>query len=186
MALYDHPQAGTRTGSQTHWEIDPEHTTVTFTIGKSRLHRVRGQFRRVRGSAVAYGDPHDESGGYSSATIEAEIDAASVDTGITIRDWHIRTAQFLKVKRFPTLTFQSARVEDLGQDRLRVSGELMIRGIARRVAFDATVEQRDSERAQITASTVLDRRDFKIGPKPMGLLVGNDLAVQVELVLLAR
>jgi len=192
MALHD-----VSTGTQTHWEIDPENTTVEFSVGKSRLLRVRGQFRRVRGSAVAYGDPHDNTqrvtqafggvpGGYSNATIEVEIDAASIDTGFKMRDWHLRTTEFLKVKRFPTLTFQSARVEDLGQDRLRVFGELTIRGITRKVALEATVEHRDSERAQITASTVLDRRDFKIGPKPMGLLVGNDMAVHAALVLRAR
>jgi polyisoprenoid-binding protein YceI len=180
MALHNHPQAGTRTTPQTHWEIDPENTTVEFTIGKSRLNRVRGQFHHVHGSAVELDDQPN------SATIEVEIDAASVDTGIRMRDWHLRTAQFLKIKRFHTISFRSACVQELGQDRLQVFGELTIRGIVRKVTLDATVEHRDSERIQITASTVLDRRDFKIGPKPMGLMVGNDIAIQVALVLHAQ
>lgn len=185
MALHDHPQTGTLTAPQTHWEVDPENTTVEFAIGTSRLYRVRGRFRRVRGSVVEDGNPQDESGGHTSATIEVEIDAASIDTNFKIRDWHLRTAQFLKVKRFPTISLGSARTEELGQDRFRVSGELSIRGVTRQIALDATVEHRDGQRIQIIASTVLDRRDFKIGPKPVGLVVGNDVAVQIALALRA-
>jgi polyisoprenoid-binding protein YceI len=175
MALHD--ISSTR---QTHWEIDPERTIVEFTVGKSRLHRVRGGFGRVRGSAVTFGD------GTGDAAIGVEIDTASIDTGFKVRDWHLRTGEFLGARRFPTISFESTRVEDLGQDGLRIVGELTIRGITRQIALDAAVEERDGERARVTAHTVLDRRDFKIGPKPMGLVVGNDVAVQIALALRAR
>ncbi len=168
------------TGTQTHWEIDPENTSVEFTIGRFPILRVRGHFVRVRGSAVA----HAYSPAY--ATIEVEIDAASIDTGIKMRDAHLRTAGFLDVERFPTITFRSTRVEDLGQDRLRVFGQLTIHGMTRQVVLDATVEHRDSEHAKITATTVLDRRDLTIGPKAMGLMVGNDVAAQITLELRAQ
>jgi polyisoprenoid-binding protein YceI len=162
------------------WEIDSENTTIEFAIGKSPLQRVRGRFRGVRGSVLTAGDK------VGDATIHVEIDATSIDTRFKLRDWHLRTGEFLGTRRFPTITFESSHVEDLGQDRLRVVGDLTIRGITRQIALDATVERRDGERARVTARTVLDRRDFKIGPKPMGLVVGNDWKVQIALELHAR
>jgi polyisoprenoid-binding protein YceI len=159
------------------WEIDSENTTIEFAIGKSPLQRVRGRFRGVRGSVLTAGDK------VGDATIHVEIDATSIDTRFKLRDWHLRTGQFLAVKRFPTITFSSTRVEERGQDELRVFGNLTIRGITRQIALDATVVQRDAESARVTAQTVFDHRDFMIGPKLMGLVVGNDVAVEITLVL---
>ncbi len=162
---------------QTQWEIDPDNTTVEFSIGRSVLHRVHGRFRDVRGSAVAPG------GGLNGAAIEAEVDATSIDTGITVRDRHLHNSRFLHTQRFSTLSFRSTSVEDLGQDQLRVLGGLTIRGITHDVTFTATIEQRATESVRIAASTVFDRRDFKLGPRLMGLIVGNDITVRAGLVL---
>lgn len=172
MALHDITST-----PQIRWEIDPENTNVEFAIGKSRLHRVRGRFPDIHGSVVTRGDTP------SDAMIQVDIDAASIDTRLKVRDRHLRGGRFLSVKRFPTISFVSTRVQDRGTDGLRVVGELTIRGITRDIALDATVDQRDGESARITASTVLDSRDFKIGPKAMGLVVGNDVAVRIVLVL---
>lgn len=180
MALHNHPQAGARIATQTHWEIDPENTSVQFIIGKIPGFKVGGRFGRVRGSTVT----HDGSPAQSS--IDVKIDAASIDTGIKVRDVHLRTAGFLDVKHFPSIVFRSTRIEDLGRDRFHISGDLTIRGLTRQVVLDATVDVRDLEQAKVSATTVLDRRDFKIGPKPMGLMVGNDVVVQVALALHAH
>jgi polyisoprenoid-binding protein YceI len=165
---------------QTYWEIDPENTSIEFAIGKSFLHRVRGRFHGVRGSVVTRGDQIDD------ATIEVEIDAASIGTRLKVRDRHLREDRFLGVERFPTISFVSTRVEEHGPDQFRVFGELTIRGIPRQIVLDARVEQRDAEGGTIAAHAVLDRRDFQIGPKPMGLVVGNAVAVQIALTLRAR
>jgi polyisoprenoid-binding protein YceI len=165
---------------QTHWEIDPENTSIEFAIGKSHLHRVRGRFHGVRGSVAGFGERADD------VMIQVEIDAASIDTRVQLRDWHLRTGQFLAVKRFPTISFASIRVEDRVQQGLRVFGDLTIRGITQPIALDAAVDQRDDASARITAHTLLDRRAFKIGPRAMGLVVGNEVPVQIALALRAR
>jgi polyisoprenoid-binding protein YceI len=165
---------------KTLWEIDPENTTIEFAIGKPSIHRVRGQFNGVRGWAVAFGETADD------ALIQVEIDAASIDTRLGLRDWHLRTGQFLGVERFPTISFTGTGVEDRGQNGIRVFGDLTIRGITRPISLDAAVERHTRDRARITAHTVLDHRDFKIGPKGMGLVVGNAVAVQLDLTLRVR
>ena len=175
MALHDISST-----AQTHWEIDPQNTSIEFEIGKSFLHRVKGRFHAVNGSVEAFGNRAND------AMIRVEIDAASIDTRFKLRDRHLHTGQFLGVNRFPTISFAGTRVEDRGQDGIRVSGDLTIRGITRQIVLDATVEQRDVESARIAAHTILDRRDFKIGPKAMGLVVGNEVDVRIALALHAR
>jgi polyisoprenoid-binding protein YceI len=92
---------------------------------------------------------------------------------------------FLDVKRFPTISFVSGQVDDLGQGRLRVTGALTLRGITRIIALDAIVKRETSERTEIAARTTLDPRDFKVGPRAMGLVVGNEVAIRIGLVLRA-
>ncbi len=162
---------------RTHWEIDPARTSIEFVIGATPLHRVRGRFHGVRGSVVTTGDRA------SGATAQIEIDAGSIDTGLKIRDAHLRTGQFLDVDRFPTISFTSMQIEDRGWDGLGVTGELTIRGISRQVALEARIEERDGNSARIIARTTLDRRDFKLGPWAMGLTTGNEATVQITLAL---
>jgi polyisoprenoid-binding protein YceI len=165
---------------QTYWEVDPENTSVEFVIGWSPLHRVHGRFHGVHGSVFTTGDTA------ADAMIQIDIDAASIDTGLPIRDRHLQYDLFLAPERFPTISFVSTDVVDEGNGRLRVSGELTLRGLTREVVLDATVEQRDADRARIKAHTVLDRRDFKMGPPTMGLMAGNKTDVRIELALRAR
>lgn len=162
---------------ETRWEIDPEDSRIEFSIGKSPLHRVRGRFQGVHGSVVSTADA------LGNARAEIEIDAASIDTRFRMRDWHLRTGQFLNAKRFPTISFVSTHADELGQNTLRVTGDLTIRGITRRVAIDATIVRRDDKSAHIAAETTVNVRDFRIGPRAMGLVVGNAVTVQITLTL---
>ncbi len=162
-------------GSRTRWELDPANTTVGFSVKKFRLITVRGQFRRVMGSIELPG------AALTDAVVDIEIDAASIDTGMEKRDAHLRTADFLDVQRCPTIAFRSTHVEELSEDRLRIHGYLTIRGLTREVALDATLVSRDLDRADIMATTTLDRRDFGLTWNFLGLMVGD--AVEVEIAL---
>lgn len=175
MALHDISAT-----SETEWEIDPEDSRIEFSIGKSPLHRVRGRFHGVHGWVVSAADA------LGNAHAEIEIDAGSIDTHFSVRDWHLRTGQFLNAKRFPTISFVSTHADELGRNTLLVTGDLTIRGITRHVAIDATIVRRDDKSAHITAETSVNVRDFSIGPKAMGLVVGNAVTVQITLTLRNR
>ena len=64
------------------------------------------------------------------------IEAASVNTRNEGRDKHIRTADFFDVENHPTITFRSKRVEKAGEGRLRVVGDLTLRGVTKEVVLD--------------------------------------------------
>src|SRR3712207_6041503 len=122
-----------RAGECTVWEIDPKHTLVEFGVKHMMFTTVKGRFTGVRGT-INCADEADAS----RASVEAEIDAASVNTGEEQRDAHLRSAEFLEAERYRTMSFKSTRVERMDTERLRLIGDLTIRGVTREVVLEAT------------------------------------------------
>ncbi len=87
------------------WEIDPAHTSVQFAVRHLMISTVRGAFGKVSGTARI--DTQD----ITKSSVEATIDAASINTNNEKRDAHLRNADFLDVEKHPTITFTSKRVE---------------------------------------------------------------------------
>src|SRR5262245_13607346 len=90
------------------YRIQPEATEVTFNA-TSRFMNAEGRFHRISGEVTV--DPKD----LGSARISLSIEAASIDTGIGMRDSHLRSEDFFDVKKFPAITFESQRVEGSGR-----------------------------------------------------------------------
>src|SRR5712692_1378894 len=83
------------------WQIDPAHTSIEFSVRHMMVSNVRGHFGKVSGSITSKGKDPD------SVKIQAKIDASSIDTGIEKRDKHLKSADFLDVEQFPSITFES-------------------------------------------------------------------------------
>ena len=174
-----------QTGTTT-WQIDPNHSLVEFSAKHMMITTVKGRFGKVAGSIVVDERNPDRS------RVEAEIEAATIDTRADQRDQHLRSADFLDVERFPSLTFRSRRVEGTSKnpgDEFRVIGDLTIRGTTREVTLDAVYEGTGKdpwggERVSFSATTKLDRRDFGLtwnqALETGGLLVGNDIKISIE------
>jgi polyisoprenoid-binding protein YceI len=173
-----------RAGQCTVWEIDPKHTLVEFGVKHMMFTTVKGRFTGVRGT-INCADEADAS----SASVEAEIDAASVNTADEQRDAHLRSDEFLDAERYPTLTFKSTAVERVDKERLRVIGDLTIRGVTREVALDTSFNGTGKnpygkEVAGFTAETTINRKDFGLtwnaALESGGLLVGDKLEILIE------
>ena len=141
------------------YEVDPAHTQVLFKVRHMGISTVTGRFNRFA-ATFAY-DPADPAASWLTAT----IDAASIDTENERRDNHLRSADFFAADSYPTLTFQSTRVEPAGEGRLEVKGNLSIRGVTRPVVLDvalegATVGQGGRPMTGWTAETTIDRTEY--------------------------
>ncbi len=163
------------------WRLDPEHTSLEFRVKHMGLARVRGVFRVFEGALSA--GPHGELSGW------AAIDAASLETGVAARDDHLRSPDFFAVSEHPRITFETTAVEYAGGERLRIAGELTIRGTTRAIELEGellgTVREEDGGlRLGIEATGVLDRRDFGLTWNTAvdggGLLVGNRVDLRLE------
>jgi polyisoprenoid-binding protein YceI len=171
-------------GKRTIWEIDAKHSLVEFAVKHLMLTTVGGRFTRLRGTIVC-----EDEADPSRASVEAEIDVASIDTGDPERDAHLRAPDFLDVEKYPTITFKSTRIERVTQDELCVIGDLTIRGVTREVVLDTTYNGRGmnpwgQEVAGFTAEAQINRNEFgltwNVALEAGGLLVGDKLNVLIE------
>ncbi len=101
------------------WEIEPTHSSIAFTARHIGLARIHGRFNAFAG-AVRIADDMDHS------AMHVVIDAASIDTNVRMRDDHLRSADFLDVRRFPTLEFYSDKFTHRGGNRWAVTGALSL------------------------------------------------------------
>jgi polyisoprenoid-binding protein YceI len=110
------------------WTLDGLHSSVSFAVRHLGLAKVRGRFTDFDATLDVGESPDD-------IRIEATIAVASIDTGNSDRDDHVRSPEFLDVDRHPTITFRSTRVSGTGED-WQLEGEATIAGVTRPVTFD--------------------------------------------------
>jgi polyisoprenoid-binding protein YceI len=170
------------------YQIDPAHSSAHFTVRHMMVTNVHGGFKKVTGS-VTY-DPQNPA----ASTVQAEIDAASINTNDEQRDTHLRTADFLDVEKFPTITFRSTKVEAAGEGEFKITGDLTIHGVTRPVVLNVegpAPEGKDpwgNTRTGATATTKIKRSDFGLtwnaALETGGILVGDDLKIELDLSLI--
>ena len=166
------------------WHLDPNHSSAQFSVRHMGISTVRGAFTKLSGD-VTY-DPSN----VSQSTIDVVIDATSVDTHVEMRDKDLRGDRFLNVAQYPTLTFKSKRVTPAGAGKLKVTGDLTIRGITKEVTLDVdgpTAPMKDPRgnlHMGASATTKIDRTDF--GMTGMTAMVGSEVSIQIDVELVQR
>jgi polyisoprenoid-binding protein YceI len=114
----------------TQWQLDPAHSSAQFAVRHIGISTVRGTFTKLSGT-VRY-DPADTK----NNSVEVTIEAASVDSRVEMRDNDLRSDHFFDVQKYPTIAFRSTKVESAGTDKLKITGDLTIRGITKPVTLD--------------------------------------------------
>jgi polyisoprenoid-binding protein YceI len=165
------------------WAIDPNHSDVSFVVRHLVVSKVHGRFDAYEGTIVTAED-------LARCSVNVTIQAASVDTHLSIRDNQVRSADFLDADNFPNITFASTAIWS-EQDRYRVDGELTIRGTTRPVTLDLTVngftpDTFGDQRLSISATTEIDRNDFGVSfnaPIPgtaNGMLLSDKITIALD------
>jgi polyisoprenoid-binding protein YceI len=166
------------------WDADVVHSEVTFVVRHMVVSKVRGRFDRFSATIVTAEDP-------LASTVEASIDAASINTNNEQRDQHIKSADFLDVEHYPTITFRSTGIRPKGSAFL-LDGELTIRGVTRPVSLDLEVngftpDPYGGTRAGFSATTEIDRNDFGVsynGPIPgadNAMILSDKVTINLEI-----
>jgi len=170
------PKAGTYT-------IDKAHTVVGFVARHLVGTKVRGQFTEFDGTFTV-ADPIEDS------TLRAEAQAASISTGVAMRDDHLRTNDFLDAPNFPTLTVTSTGLSRVGDREWQLAADLTIHGVTRPVVFDLEFlgsgpsMEAGKDVVAFSASADIDRRDFGVSFNHSLLdgivVVGNKVTIELE------
>jgi polyisoprenoid-binding protein YceI len=164
------------------WDIDPVHSDVSFSVRHMMVSKVRGRFGAFSGQIVTGDD-------ITGSSVQATIDATSIDTNNEQRDNHIRSADFFDVDNHPTWTFTSSAVR-VDDGDLFVDGELTIKGVTRPVTLSLQVEGFGPDayggtRAGFSATNTINRSDFGVDiSMPLdggGVVVGDKVTINLEI-----
>ena len=168
-------QAGT-------WQIDPNHSAAQFSVRHLGVSTVRGAFTKVTGTAK-----HDAADP-SRDSLEATIDANSVDTRVEMRDKDLRSPNFLDVQKYPSITFHSKQAKVTGAEKLEFTGDLTIHGVTKEVVLDVdgpSAPIKDpwgNQRIGASASTKITRQDFGVNGAPG--VVGDEITITIDVELI--
>ena len=166
------------------WQIDPVHTTVGFSVRHMMISNVRGQFTKVAGTITAKdSDP-------ASVKVEATIETSSIDTRSADRDADLKSANFLDVAKYPTMTFKSKKIEPAGTGKWKMVGDLTLHGVTKEVTLEVegpTAPIKDpygNTRAGASATTKINRKDFGLAWNKAleagGAVVGDEVTVSID------
>jgi polyisoprenoid-binding protein YceI len=170
------------------FQIDPTHTRIGFAVKHMMISTVRGHFGEFTGQVQV------EDGNPTAAVAEAAIKTASIHTGTTDRDNHLRSADFFHAEEHPELTFKSSSFEKIGDDTYRVRGDLTIRGTTRPIELEADVsgpvtDPWGNERVAVEARGRIKRSDFGLNWNAAleagGVMVSDEVRLEIETELVA-
>jgi len=170
--------------AQENWQVDGAHSAVNLTVRHMVITKVRGHFTRWNARLQL------DTAEPTRSSVEVDIEAASIETGVADRDTHLRSPDFLDAAKYPTLRYRSRRVEAASKDRLRVIGDLTIRDVTREVVLDVEYGGQGKDpwgntRVGFTATTSLNRKDFGLtwnqALETGGVLVADRVDIEIEL-----
>jgi polyisoprenoid-binding protein YceI len=171
-------------GTVSTWNLDPAHSVAEFKVKHMMISNVKGSFTGLSG--VLKLDETD----YTHSSVEASIPTSSLKTGDDQRDGHLKSADFLDVEKFPTLTFKSTNIDSTGGADYAVTGDLTLHGVTKSVTFtveDVSEPSKDpwgNHRIGLSGSTKINRKDFGLTwNSPLetgGVLVGEEVTITLE------
>jgi polyisoprenoid-binding protein YceI len=172
------------------WNIDPAHTKAQFAVRHLMVSTVRGSFPKVSGTIQL--DEHD----FTKSTIQAALDANSLDTGVEKRDQHLKSPDFFDVAKYPTLTFISKKIQKVGDGQYDVTGDLTMHGVTKEVMLKVEGQPkpfRDPNgmmRIGGMATTKINRKEFGLtwnqALETGGVLIGDDVTITIDVELVQK
>jgi polyisoprenoid-binding protein YceI len=165
------------------WNIDASHSHATFAVRHMVISTVKGKFNVLRGTLNL------DRANLANSWIEAEVDAASIDTGEANRDNHLRSPDFFDAEKYPTITFKSTKVEPAGNNEYKVTGDLTMHGVTKPVVF--SVESSDEikdpmgfRRVGLSAKSKISRKEWGLTWHQLletgGAVVSDEIKLEID------
>ena len=166
------------------WVVDPTYSSMNFCIPHLAIAKVRGRFTQWTGALLMSED------GYTDASVELHIEAASLDSNETHRDAEARSSSFLDVEQYPEIFFKSTGVEAANDDGLTVTGDLTLHGTTKSVKVNSKYvgrarDHNGCERIGWEASLKVSRSEFDLLWHPAlenaaGFIIGDEIEISCD------
>ena len=164
------------------WNLDKAHSKIQFFARHLVISEVAGHFNNFE---INFSKGED----LTESEVEATIDVKSIDTGITDRDNHLRSADFFDVEKYPQIKFKSTKVEKVNDEKYKLTGNLTIKNITKPFTFEVIFggqikDPWGMQRSGFKATGSLNRFDYDLKWNALmetgGAVVGKNISITVD------
>ena len=166
--------------AQTKWMADSAHSFLNFSIKHLGVSFVNGKMDKYEGSLEMKGED------VSTAKFNFTIDVNSVNTGVQMRDDHLKAADFFDTAKYPNMTFVSTEVKKVKGNAYKLTGNLTIKDVTKKVTFDLVYggKAKDgygNEVIGFQGKTTIDRTAYNISFDPSGAGIAKEVELHINL-----
>jgi polyisoprenoid-binding protein YceI len=171
------------------YTLDPAHSRLGFSARHAMVATVRGQFTEFTGTA------HVDTASPANSKVEVSIVANSISTGNEQRDGHLKSADFLDVEQYPTITFRSTSAEEVDSETYKMVGDLTIKDQTHPVTLELDFQGSSPDpfgntRAGFEGKTTVNRKDWgltwNVAIEGGGILVGEKVKLELDVSAIKR
>jgi len=159
------------------WKNDPAHSRLGFVVKHLTISEIDGRFNDFSIEVIT------TKPDYSDAKIMVMAKVASINTDVTARDNHLRSADFFDMEKYPVMTFHSVSLKKTGDNTAKLYGDLTLHGITKAVTLDVvhlgTVKNpmNNAETAGFQIKGIIKRSDYNLGSKFPEAMISDDVQI---------
>jgi polyisoprenoid-binding protein YceI len=164
------------------YEIDGQHSWITFTVKHGIYGTAHGLFDATSGTIVM------DKADITKSSVKAEIEAGSIHTAFDQRDSDLKGPDFFNAAEFPKISFESTKVEKVDDKTGKVTGNLTISGVAKEVTLDVTLVNEAAApwdatltKVAFTATGKVSTADFPMAKAAAGFGLGPEIDIAIDL-----
>jgi polyisoprenoid-binding protein YceI len=167
----------------TEYTIDPDHSTVGFTVKHLAISKVNGHFDKFSGEI------NFDTGKLDKGSVKVKIDPSSINTANSKRDDHLKSPDFFDVKKFSDMGFESTKISDVSGDHFKMTGKLTMHGVTKEITLDCELggtatDPWGNHRVSFSAKGKLSRGDYGLkwnkALEAGGVVVGDEISIDLE------
>jgi polyisoprenoid-binding protein YceI len=166
------------------WQADPAHSEINFRIKHLMISNVKGGF------ATFTANIETDGANFENTRVNASIDAASITTGDTQRDTHLKGSDFFDVENYPLIEFKSTRFDRVKNDQFIMEGDLTMHGVTKPVTLDVEYggimkDPWGNHKAGFHVTGKINRKDWGLtwnaALETGGMLVSEEVKIEAEI-----
>lgn len=145
------------------YTIDPGHTATVFSWSHFGFSTPSANFSDIQGTITVDNEKP------ANSSVNVTIPVSSINTNVKALDEHIQKAEFFDVEKYPNITFKSTKVQALGKNKYKITGDLTIKGVTKPVVLDAVLKKQavhpmtKLQTIGFNATTSFNRSAFNVG-----------------------
>ncbi|RKG44887.1 YceI family protein [Acinetobacter sp. WCHAc060007] len=159
------------------YQIDPTHTATVFNWNHFGFSTPSANFSDIQGTINV------DNAKPANSSVDVTIPLSSLNTNVKALDEHLKTADFFNAEKYPNITFKSTKVQALGQNKYKITGNLTIKDVTKPVVLDAVLNKQGvhpmtkAESIGFNATTSFNRSAFGVGAYVPN--VGDQITVNI-------